>query len=269
MGDVETSLIKLQDLSGFLENGNLNDNLAQLAEMTAKILSATHCSIMLLNDGESDNLRMSVCASYGPMPAVAYKESIGKGEGIAGYVITTGQALLIEDINHSQFSKLARRANESGKSLISSPITISGRIVGVVNISGHMCDCAFNLVDLNLLNVVALFIGKSIQTLQLQSILDSRFAQLALAREAENNIGASLGSVFHNPDKVAKIFAKSFYKEMTRGGFGSNQIISAASEIVSQLSDNLQHHSKRMERKLEKPTDDTPSLQKSDLKRKS
>lgn len=75
-----------------------------------------------------------------------------------------------------------------------------------------MCGCAFNPVDLNLLNVVALFIGKSIQTLQLQSILNSRFAQLALA-EAENNIGASLGSVFLNPDKVAKIFAKSFTKK--------------------------------------------------------
>ncbi|CAH1385958.1 GAF domain-containing protein [Candidatus Nitrotoga sp. M5] len=252
MADVETPLIKLQDLSNFLENGNLNDSYAQLAEMTAKILSATNCSIMLLNDGEPDNLLMSVCASYGPMPTEAYKESIGKGEGIAGHVIATGQALLIDDISQSKFAKLARRANEPGKSLILSPITISGHIVGVVNVSGHLCEIAFSLVDLNLLKVVALFIGKSIQTIQLQSILNSRFAQLALAREAQNNIGASLGNVFHNPDQVAKIFAKSFYKEMARGGFSSNQIIGAASEIISQLSDNLQQHSKRMERKLEK-----------------
>ena len=269
MSDVKTPLIKLQDLSSFLENGNLNDNLAQLAEMTATILSAKNCSIMLLNDGKSDNLLMSVCASYGPMPAAAYKELIGKGEGIAGYVIATGQSLLIEDINHSKFAKLARRASEPGKSLISSPITISGQIVGVVNISGHICDRAFNLVDLNLLNVVALFIGKSIQTIQLQSILNSRFAQLALAQEVQNNMGASLGSVFHNPDQVAKILAKSFYKEMARGGFGSNQIISAASEIVSQLSDSLQQHSKRMGRKMVKPSDNIPPLQKVTHRRKT
>ena len=125
MSDVETPLIKLQDLSSFLEVGNLNDSLAQLAEITAKILSATHCSIMLLNDGESENLRMSVCASHGPIPAASYKESIGKGDGIAGYVIATGQALLIEDIRHSKFAKLARRANEPGKGLISSPININ------------------------------------------------------------------------------------------------------------------------------------------------
>ena len=269
MSGVETPLIKLQDLSSFLEKGSLNDNLAQLAEMTAKILSATNCSIMLLNDGKSDNLLMSVCASYGPMPAAAYKELTGKGAGIAGHVIATGQSLLIKDINCSEFAKLARRASEPGKSLIVSPITISGQIVGVVNISDHMRGCAFSLVDLNLLNVVALFIGKSIQAIQLQGILNSRFAQLALAQEAQNNMGASMGSVFHNPDQVAKIFAKSFYKEMARGGFGSNQIISAASEIISQLSDNLQHHSKRMERKMAKSTDNIPSLQKIALKRKS
>ncbi len=269
MSGVEIPLIKLQDLSSFLEKGSLNDNLAQLAEMTAKILSATNCSIMLLNDGKSDNLLMSVCASYGPMQAAAYKELTGKGAGIAGHVIATGQSLLIEDINCSEFAKLARRASEPSKSLISSPITISGQIVGVVNISGHSCGCVFNLVDLNLLNVVALFIGKSIQTIQLQSILDSRFAQLALAQEAKNSMGASLGNVMHNPDQVAKIFAKSFYEEMARGGFGSNQIISAASEIISQLSNNLQQHSKRMGRKMVKPPDDIPPLKKVAHKRKS
>ncbi len=68
-------------------------------------------------------------------------------------------------------------------------------------------------------------------------------------------MGASLGSAFHNPDQVAKIYAKSFYKEMARGGFGANQIISAASEIISQLNDNLEQHSKRIERKMIKPTD--------------
>ena len=46
MDDVETPPIRLQDLSSFLEKGNLNGNIAQLEEMTAKILSAMNCSIM-------------------------------------------------------------------------------------------------------------------------------------------------------------------------------------------------------------------------------
>ena len=49
---VENQLIRLQDISGFLEAESLDDNLLQLAEKTAKILEARHCSIMLLNEGE-------------------------------------------------------------------------------------------------------------------------------------------------------------------------------------------------------------------------
>jgi L-methionine (R)-S-oxide reductase len=69
MSDMENPLIKLQDLSNFLEKGSLDDNLQQLAEMSAKILGAENCSIMLLNEGEFEELRMRVCASrYQPPP---------------------------------------------------------------------------------------------------------------------------------------------------------------------------------------------------------
>jgi L-methionine (R)-S-oxide reductase len=256
---MDNPLIKLQDLSNFLEQGNLDDNLLQLAERAAKALNAENCSIMLLNDGESENLRMQVCASYGPLPDAAYKESIGKGEGIAGRVIASGQSVLIEDISHSEFAARARRANDPRKSLISSPIIVNRRIVGVVNVSGHARGDIFKLADLNLLEVVALFIGKSIQAIQLQNILNSRFAQLALVQEAEKNLGGSLEAALQNPDQVAKILAKSFYKEMTRAGFGSSQIINAASEIISQLSGSLQRHNKRMARGISESPDKTPS----------
>ena len=246
---MDNPLIKLQDLSNFLEQGTLDDNLLQLAERAAKALTAEKCSIMLLKDGESDDLRMRVCASYGALPDAAYTESIGKGEGIAGRVIATGRSILIEDISKSELASKARRTDDPRKSLISSPIPINRRIVGVVNVSGHARGDVFNQADLNLLEVIALFIGKSIQAIQLQNILNSRFAQLALLHEAEKSLEPlGVGVAVQNPDQMAKILAKSFYKEMTRAGLGSNQIISAASEIISQLSGSLQRHNKRLAR---------------------
>jgi len=109
---------------------------------------------------------------------------------------------------------------------------------------------SFRPADLNLLDVIAMFIGKSIQTLQLQSILNSRFAQMALIQEMQQNVDSSLKSVLHKPDQIAKIMAKSFYKEMTRAGFGSSQVITVASDIISQLNSNLQRHSKRIGRTI-------------------
>jgi len=214
-------------------------------------------------------LRMSICASYGPLPAAAYKESIGKGEGIAGRVIATGLSLLIEDITHSEFAKWARRANDPRASLISSPVTINTRIVGVVNVSGREQGGIFNPADLNLLDVVALFIGKSIQVVQLQTILNSRFAQMALVQEAKQNQAGTMSSVTQNTDQVAKIMAKSFYKEMAQAGFSSNQIINAATEIIDQLSGNLQRHKKRAGQELTEAKDSPHSRRKADTARKS
>jgi signal transduction protein with GAF and PtsI domain len=252
IGKAENQLIKLQDISCVLEEGSFDDNLLQLAEKTAGILGARSCSIMLLNDGESRNPRMKVCASHGPLPAAAYKESVRKGEGIAGYVVATGKSLFVEDISKSEFANQARRANDPHKSLLCSPIRINTRIAGAVNVTGRDNEASFKPDDLNLLDVIALFIGKSIQTIQLQNILNSRFAQLALIQE---NMSSSLGSALHNPDQIARIMAKSFYKEMTRLGFGSGQVINVASDIIDQLNAHLQRHSKRMKRGQKEPPD--------------
>jgi L-methionine (R)-S-oxide reductase len=244
-------LIKLQDMSNFLEKGSLDDNLLELAKMTANILNAENCSIMLLNDGESENPRLCIYANHGKLPAVAYQESIGKGEGIAGHVVSTGKSLLIENIDKSEFFNQARRAKDSRKSLVCSPVKINKQIIGVVNVSGHVDGAAFNSTDLNLLEVIALFIGKSIQAIQLQKILNSRFTQIALAQSETNKTDHSTGNnTLHNPDQLAKILAKTFYKELVNMDFGSGQIITAASEIITQLNSNIQPHNKGAKKEL-------------------
>ncbi|WP_291992428.1 GAF domain-containing protein [Candidatus Accumulibacter sp. ACC003] len=247
MGEKENVLVKLQDLATCLDEGSFDDNMRQLAAISAKVLNAENCSLMLLGDDELGTLCLRVCGSYGPLPAAAYKESAHSGEGIAGRVVATGASLLVEDIARSDFAACARRPDDPRTSLLSSPIGINGRIVGVINVSGHVGGRSFKSNDLNLLEVVALFVGKAIQVVQLQNILKSRFAQLALMQFAEKDIASALASAVDHPDQVARILAKSFYKEMTRAGFGSSQIINAASEIVGQLSGSLSRHSKRAE----------------------
>lgn len=59
----------------------------------------------------------------------------------------------------------------------------------------------------------------------------------------------------HDPGNVANILTKSFYKEMTRAGFSSSQIIYAASEIITRLDGKLQRYNKRMEHEIAKSED--------------
>ena len=250
MGNLSHSLLQLHDLASFLDSeANLEQSLGQLAEMAAKILNAGQCSIMLLDEEEKDEIKLRVFASYGSLPDAAFKQITKKGEGISGHVLSTGQPLLVEDIEQSEFATVARRLSAGSKSLISAPIVLRRNIVGVINVSDPKTKRPFNLDDLHLLDVVSLFVGKSVQVAQLQSVLNSRFAQIALAQEANHAIGAAMASVSENPNQLAKILAKSFFREMTKAGFSSTQIIHAATEIIGQLNTSLGKLGKRVERK--------------------
>jgi L-methionine (R)-S-oxide reductase len=245
MSVAENQLIRLQDLQHFLTSGSLDDSMAQLSAMTAALVGADSCSVMLLNRGDGADLRMSVCASHGPLPPAALGASVGKGEGIAGQVLASGRSLLVEDLGKSPLAPMARRPDELRRSLMSSPIRIDGKIAGVVNVCGVQGRACFATVDLHLLDVITLFIGKSIQVLQLQHLLDSRFAQLALVREAQERVGSSVRTAYRNPNDVARILAKSFFKEMTKAGFGANQVVVAASELIEQLKRSLERRGRR------------------------
>ncbi|MCC2955072.1 GAF domain-containing protein [Massilia sp. IC2-477] len=227
-------LLRLQDVQDLLASGSLDDNLVSHAELARRLVGATSCSVMLLSSDAPDDLRMRVCASAGDMPPDAADALVGSGEGICGRVLASGRALLVEDIARSEFASLARRRRAAVPALMSAPVRIDGRIVGVLNVTG----VAFSETELQLLEVTALFIGKSVQTIQLQGLLASRFAQMALVREAQQS-GAD-ATAYQNPEDVARILARSFYKEMTRAGFAAPQIVSAATELIGQLGGAIQ-----------------------------
>ena len=248
MGNTEGGPIKRVPGADAAAHGKLDRTLQAMAELTAATLGCENCSLMLIEDHSGEGSRLTVWACSGPLPAAAYRESAGREQGIAGHVLATGVALRIDDIAASAFVDSARRLADPRRSLMCAPISVDGATVGVVNASGRMAPGPFAAHELTLLEALALYIGKAIQVSQLQAMLDSRFAQMAVIQETTRGLGTSLAAGLPDPDQVAKIMAKSFYKEMTRAGFGSRQIINAASEIITQLSGNLQRHSRRLGR---------------------
>jgi L-methionine (R)-S-oxide reductase len=136
------------------------------------------------------------------------------------------------------------------------PMRVDGQIVGVLNARAGAGKGRVEEEDLKIFETVALLMGKSVQSQQLRAVLDSRFAQLALASEMGERVGGSIAATaYQNPDQLAKILAKSLYKEMAKAGFAPAQIISAASEIIEQLNAQLRRHSERASR-LERREDE-------------
>lgn len=244
MSDVRYPQGTLQALHHVLTAAGWDAGLTQQAAMTAALVGAASCSIMLLGSGDGADRRMSIVARCGDQPDAALTAVVARGEGIAGSVLASGVALCIADLAASDYAHLARRSGAPG-SLLCVPIRIDGAIVGVLNAANPATASPFGDSDLHMLDVVALFIGKAIQVQQLQRLLDSRFAQLALLLHAGPPGAPSARTAYRNPEDVARILARSFFREMTKVGFEPPQIVGAASELIGQLNLQLQQEKKR------------------------
>ena len=248
--NLSEQFFKLIGVAAFLEQQeSLDDCLDELSDSAAALLNVRNCSIMLFRqDEESGEFRLRVCAVHGELRPDARTEGVKLNEGIVGRVAASGQPLLVEDILSSEFSSLARRPDSPSRSFICVPILITGKVIGAINISNPEDGRRFDQGDLNLANLFALLVGKSLQVSQLQNLLRSRYAQLALMKETQELTTGNLLSGKGNTDQMVKMFAKTFYREMTRAGFGRDHIVEAATEIISLLGDSLRRYNQRYQR---------------------
>jgi hypothetical protein len=233
-------LIRLQALRQSLAESAEQENLQGRLAVAAGLTGAASCSVKLLESEGEGQACMSIQAHHGPLPDLALQAAIRRGEGISGRVLASGNAVLVADIRQSEFAAFARRGAALGYSLICAPISIEGRHVGVINAANGRDAAPFDEAALCLLQIVALFLSKYLQVRHQQHLLDSRFAQLALLQETEQPPPAAARQAYRNPGEVAKILARSFFRELQRAGFGSAQVLAAASELIGQLNQDIQ-----------------------------
>jgi hypothetical protein len=97
-------------------------------------------------------------------------------------------------------------------------------------------------VDAALFDALAEHLGFAIETQNLRQLLASRYAAIALSRDVQRDSAAPstldgnvLAAVTH-PEKVARIIARSFYKDLRRAGFETKQILVVATELIDSLN---------------------------------
>jgi L-methionine (R)-S-oxide reductase len=237
----------IRELAGFQISGPFEDNLYRLTCIVGELVAARRVSLMLLDTGHGKGARLKLSALYGELPEIAWKEEPTPGQGIAGQVLLTGRCIRVVDIGHSPWKATARRPADGG-GFMACPIVLAGEPAGVINISVPIERKAFTTADLETAELAAPLIARIIQVTRLERILDSRFAQMAFTLEGNASAYTFTALSAHDPDRVAKMLAKSFYKEMRHCGFTPNQIIHAAGEIISELTGSLNRHAKRLGR---------------------
>lgn len=226
------------------DRGLLQRALEDAAEACWSRLPCERVTIMLA-DGEGEQAVLAVAAWRGELLEEALNARVRSGGSIAGRVFATGQPHRVEDADAAHHATSARG---EGGSFICMPLPLDGRVLGVINVRRARGQQAFSDIEQQLLECLALFAGKSLQSAQLGFLLKSEFAQRAVANEGGTGPSDAFARGMAQPAQVARMLAKSFYREMRSAGFGNDQIVGAAGEIIDQLSTSLRKHGKRMER---------------------
>lgn len=117
---------------------------------------------------------------------------------------------------------------------------------------------AFTEGDRDLLSLLALYGIQSLRATQLRGALDSRLTQITLARSQRSPHTDPVS--IPEPGRLARLVAHTFYREMVKAGFGANEIIRAASQILTELSTSLQKHARRRKGTI-KPGEALPRVQ--------
>ncbi len=245
-------LEKLIGITQLLEKPiKLAIQLQKVAFLVAKAFNVKRCAILLSLDSDGflqDTLLSPTFTYYGNLPKIEDDPQVDLDTALAEFVTTHYYGILIENVHQSSFVAKVGHLSEGDYSLMSVPIRVDSQVIGVINVGFPLDKQELNAEDLSILTIYATYLGQSLKNNQLESIVRSKFVELAVSRELEEQGIQGYIAIQPNPAKLAKIVAKSFFKELTQSGFSANDIINIATEVLSLLNNSIEKHRQRLAR---------------------
>lgn len=162
-----------------------------ITEKAAAVMDAQACSL-LLRDFDSNTLTIE--ASWGLTDDIIKGTRIAIGEGIAGTVARTGEAMLLVDVGTDpRLSKGSVKPREGISSSICAPLKDElGRSMGVLNIRRHVPAPPFTDEDVKLFCVFASQAALAISNAKLYTSLSQRIAEMSTVSNLLRTINSTL-----------------------------------------------------------------------------
>lgn len=184
----------------------IEDILKLIVTLTANVMDAKICTLWLLDERKGE---LRIRATQSVSREYLKERSIKFGEGIVGRVAKERKPLIIDDVTKDPSYKEKRLAQKEGLvSMVSVPMTVKQRIVGVINCyttSPHH----FTKNDINLLLTVANQAAVAIENTEL--IVKTKIIQEEL--EARKKIEKAKGILMEeqgiSEDKAYALIRKS------------------------------------------------------------
>ncbi len=168
---VSTAVRRFSENLKRLDNEDLWISLTQNA---AEMLKAERSSLLVF-DEESGQFRVK--AILGAELPLAGDQAIG--ERIARHVYTTKRAIAVADISKAGIWPGTQDRHYKTPSFLSSPISVGGRVIGVMNFADRACGESFDKAALDLFEAIAPQLAVAIDRAELKEIA-GQFEQLSV-----------------------------------------------------------------------------------------
>jgi PAS domain S-box-containing protein len=156
---------------------NLDELLKIIMQSAEKVMQAEASSVFLI-DSEKNELYFEMAT--GPKEEELKKIRLKMGEGIAGWVAYTGEALLVPDV--SKDPRFAKRVDDQTKfitrSVICVPLKVRNQIIGVVQVLNKISGQSFSKSEIKFLEALASQAAIAIENANLYEHLEERAEQL-------------------------------------------------------------------------------------------
>lgn len=212
-------------------------HLTELAAIVGEALNAKRCVITIFREEQDVDEGRLATATFGYTPASRWADVADCEYGEAQYRSTGTRDVLTQN-KVCEIPPSLRKITDSNETM-SSPVVRDRKIIGVVHVDGPLDRNRFGSADLNLLSALVRLVSKAVQAAHAQKAAESHLMHVALTQAARKNVQGLVTASAEDPDRVVRIVAKAFYREMSRAGFDPKHVIRAASEIISELSKSV------------------------------
>jgi len=187
---------------------DLKQLLGTIIELATKVIGARVGSIMLLDDVGKE---LHISNAIGIDPEVVKNTRLPLGESIAGYVAKHGEPLIVNDVEKDRRFRRTNRQRYETKSLISAPLLVKERLLGVINLNNKRRGGKFNERDLKLLVTFASQAAIAIDNAQLFDDRQRKIQKLsflyniACQLDSSENIQELFGSIYGGLKEIIKL----------------------------------------------------------------
>lgn len=130
----------------------ISQTMDMFVEFISELLQLNICSIMLSDEITSE---LTIRGAKGLAEEIVKRTRIQFGDQIAGWVAAEGKPLLIEDIETNSRFKKKNVPQYNTKSLLSVPIKLKEKVVGVLNLNNKKTGNPFTKIDLYLSTILS------------------------------------------------------------------------------------------------------------------